>query len=302
MNQHLGEFAALGTAVSWTVGALVFETATRRAGVMAVNTLKVLFGSLYLMVLALCSLGQFFPLHAGAANWLLMGLSGVVGFVIGDYFLFHAYALVGSRLGMLLMSASVPLTAAAGWLIYGEALGPWALAGMAATVGGITLTVLTGKPAHPEGHEHHVSRADYRKGVAYGGFSAVAMAAGTLLSKAGAVGIPAVAATQIRILAALAGFIVVALAGRKTAEIRAAVRDRRSLGLIALGAVFGPFIGVTLLLFALQNASAGIVSTITSLTPVLIIVPSVVVFRRRVGPLEIAGSCIAVAGVSLLVL
>ncbi len=207
MNNHICELAALVTAVSWTIGAMIFEGVTRRAGVMAVNTIKVFFGSLYLAILAFFTVGQIFPTQLGLHTWLLMSASGLVGFVIGDYFLFTAYQLIGSRMGMLLMSASVPLTAIAGFFIYGETLGNWALLGMVATMGGIILTVMAGghqrrqAVVDPESKAHHPSAADYRQGVIFGLCSAVAMAGATLLTKAGATGVEPIAATQIRILA-----------------------------------------------------------------------------------------------------
>jgi uncharacterized membrane protein len=140
----------------------------------------------------------------------------------------------------------------------------------------------------------------YRKGVAFGVLSALAMAGATLLTKSGAVGVNPVSATQIRIGSALAGFVAFAAVTGKMGEVTAALRNRTWLPLIALGAVFGPFVGVGLLLFAIQHAEAGIVSTLSSLTPVLIIPPSVLFFGRRVGVAEIVGACVAVFGLALL--
>ena len=39
--QRIGEIAAFGTAICWTVSALFFENATKRIGVLAVNFYKV---------------------------------------------------------------------------------------------------------------------------------------------------------------------------------------------------------------------------------------------------------------------
>jgi drug/metabolite transporter (DMT)-like permease len=269
---------------------------------MAVNTLKVLFGTLYLAVLAWMSTGQLWPVGLEAHNWLFMAASGLLGFVVGDYFLFHAYALVGSRLGMLLMSASVPLTVVASWLLFGEALGAYAALGIALTLGGIALTVLSGGRARPAEAAAGRHSPAYRKGVVFGLLSALAMAGGTLFTKVGAAGVPAVAATQVRVFTAFVGFAAVAAVSGKLPELAAAGRDRRSLGLIAAGAVFGPFIGVGCLLYALQHAAAGVVSTITALTPVLIIPPSVLILKKRVTVGETAGACVAVGGVCLLFL
>lgn len=309
MAGHIGELAALGTAVSWTIAALIMERAVGKVGVMAVNTLKVAFGSVYLALFAFILTAHALPSGLASSSWLFLGASGLVGFVVGDYFLLHAYRLVGARLAMLLMALSVPLTALGALAVFGEKLRPWSLAGMAACVAGISLTVAAGgkraavdkSDAVGQSGQADAARASrYRKGVAFGVLSALAMAGATLLTKAGAAGVNPVSATQIRIGSALAGFVAFAAVTGKMGEVAAALRDRTWLPLIALGAVFGPFVGVGLLLFAIQHAEAGIVSTLSSLTPVLIIPPSMLFFGRRVGVAEVAGACVAVGGLALL--
>lgn len=301
MNAHIGELAALGTAVSWTIAALVMEQALIRVGVMAVNTLKVAFGTLYLALLAFLLNGQFFPTDLSLTVWAFLGASGLIGFVIGDYFLLHAYSLVGSRMAMLLLSLSVPLTALGALALFGERPGNWALAGIALCVTGISLTVMAGRTG-AAASENGRPRSAYRKGIVFGILSAVAMAGATLLTKSGAAGVDPVSGTQIRIISALFGFILFALFTGKTGEVTAALRHRTGLPLIALGGLFGPFIGVGFLLFALQHAEAGVVSTLSSLTPVLIIPPSILLFGRKVKPMEILGACFAVCGLALLFL
>ncbi|HNY20621.1 MAG TPA: DMT family transporter [Treponemataceae bacterium] len=309
--QRLGELAAFGTSVSWTIGALVMEKSVNRVGVMAVNTMKVAFACVYLAVFAYFVNGQFFPLDVGGSAWAFIAASAFFGFVIGDYFLFHAYALIGSRLSMLLMSVSVPLTAIAAYFIFGEAMGAWALAGMALCVAGIALTVISGKSGAEDsgaGDQTACAASDagrsragrYAKGVAFGLLSGVCMAAATLCTKRGAAGVDSVSATQIRILCAFIGFVAFAVLTRKTGEIRAAIVNPRALVLLAIGGIFGPFIGVGLLLYAIQHADAGIVSTLSSFPPVLIIPPSILLFGKRVRPGEIAGAVVAVAGLALL--
>jgi drug/metabolite transporter (DMT)-like permease len=303
MIAHIGELAALGTAVSWTIGALVMEEGVKRVGVMAVNTLKVAFGSLYLAVLALALTGHLFPLNVPPVSWAYLAASGFIGFVIGDYFLLHAYAMIGSRLAMLLLALSVPLTALSAWIVWGERPGLAALAGMALCVIGICLTVMAGWKGSKRGAAAAPDAPNsrrYRKGVIYGCLSAIATVIATLFTKSGAAGVDPVNATQIRIASAFAGFLLVAVAAKKSGEIVATFRSRRDIALVATGGFFGPFVGVGCMLFALQHAEAGIVSTLTSLSPVLIILPSVLFFKRKVFAAEIIGACLAMVGLALM--
>ncbi|HKL85828.1 MAG TPA: DMT family transporter [Treponemataceae bacterium] len=310
MTARIGELAALGTAISWTIGALVMEQAVKRVGVMAVNTLKVAFGTLYLALLAYVLNGSFIPTNISGSAWIFLSASGVVGFVIGDYFLLHAYALVGSSLTMLLMSLSVPFTAIGAFFIFKEKLSYWSLAGILVCITGIALTVSAGwkkqkneiSPEKTDDVQSQTLKRRYHIGVVFSILSALCMAVGTLFTKAGAAGINSVSATQIRIISALVGFLLFALFTGKVGEIKKSVHDRKGFSLIAVGGLFGPFIGVGLLIFALQNAKAGIVSTLSSLTPVLIIPPSIIFFKRLILPVEILGACCAVAGLAMLFL
>jgi drug/metabolite transporter (DMT)-like permease len=69
--------------------------------------------------------------------------------------------------------------------------------------------------------------------------------------------------------------------------------------LMLLGATFGPFLGVSSSLIAVQHTETGIASTIMSITPILIIPPTVLIFKQKVSWIEIAGAVISVCGVAL---
>ena len=108
------------------------------------------------------------------------------------------------------------------------------------------------------------------------------------------------AATQIRIIAAIIGFSIVISVLKKWGELIVAVKDMRAMKYISIGSLFGPFIGVSLSLLAVQHASTGVVSTITSITPILLIPVSIIVFKERILPREIFGAIITLLGISLL--
>ena len=71
---------------------------------------------------------------------------------------------------------------------------------------------------------------------------------------------------------------------------------------MTLGAFFGPFLGVSFSLLAVRHTATGIAATIMAIVPVLIIAPSVILFREKVTIREITGAVVAVAGVAALFL
>jgi drug/metabolite transporter (DMT)-like permease len=66
-----------------------------------------------------------------------------------------------------------------------------------------------------------------------------------------------------------------------------------------LTTLFGPFIGVSLSLMAVQYARAGIASTLMALTPVLILFPYALIYKQKITPKEILGVIVSMTGVAL---
>ena len=115
-DARLGEFAALATAVCWTVSSLSFEVASKQVGSTVVNLLKLCLAFVMLSIYSLIVRGLPFPTDATWHNWIWLALSGLAGFVLGDLFLFRAFTIVGARVSMLIMSTAPLLTALIGWV------------------------------------------------------------------------------------------------------------------------------------------------------------------------------------------
>lgn len=297
IQSHMGELAALATAVCWTLNAVAYELAGKKVGSLSVSYLRLFIAFTLITVTALLSRGLALPGDASSHAWLWLMISGLIGFVLGDMFLFEAFVQIGSRISLLIMSAAPPLAALAGYFLMGEKLSFLNMAGMSLTMVGISLVILSRKPS-----EKKVGLNRPLKGLIFAALGAVGQAFGLLFSKYGIGSYNALAATQIRLIAAVIGYTIIVTLRKKWPEIRASFNDKRALVNIAIGSVLGPFIGVTLSLVALQHTATGIVSSITTISPVLIIPLSVTIFKDKVLPKEILGAFISIAGVILLFL
>lgn len=300
MNQLAGTLAALATAASWTLTSMAFERAGRRMGSMSLNFLRLVLGCLFLGIYGLATGRGFLPLGAGSHAWLWLGASGLVGLVVGDLLLFQAFIDIGARIAMLIYATAPAFTALLGLAVLGESPSLTGLAGMALTMGGIAFVVLDsgGKGAgSARPRQTHKLRGLL---LALGG--ALGQAGGLILSKLGAGSMDPFSGTQIRVTAALLGFALVLLAARGYKALPAALRDGRAVLSLTVGSFFGPFLGVSLSLLAVQNAPAGVASAIMSISPVLIIAPSAIMLKERVRLAEVLGALLAVGGVFVLFL
>lgn len=318
MMDRIGELAALGTALCWTVTALSFERAGKRVGSLQVNLIRLVISLVFFTAYQLLRFGRPLPLDAPASVWVLLSLSGLIGFVIGDLLLFQAFVELGARVAMLIYSSVPILTTLIAWFILGELPSGLQFFAMLLTVGGISLVVVTraeavstssaasaAAPRPSSSFAAALRRMRLRhsgRGVLLALGGAVGQAAGLVISRSGAPEYDAFGATQIRVIAGAVGFAVVISLRRAWPAIGRAVRDRVSLGLMANGAFFGPFLGVSLGLLATQNTETGVAATIIALVPVLIIPWSRWVMKEEVGLRDALGAAIAVAGVALLFL
>jgi drug/metabolite transporter (DMT)-like permease len=295
MQSHFGELAALITAVCWTLTAVAFESAGKKVGSLSVNLLRLFIAFALLSTFTFFTRGIGFPIDATGANWIWLLISGLIGFVIGDLFLFQAYVMIGSRISLLIMSAVPPITAITGFLLLGERISLLGMVGMFITIGGIAIVILS-----RNADEKKVKFAHPAKGLLFAFIGALGQAFGLIFSKFGMGDYNPFAATQIRIIAALVGFCIIITVGKRWSEVAASFQNKLAIRNIAIGAFFGPFLGVSFSLLAVQYTSTGIVSTIVSISPILIIPASIMIFKEKVLPKEIIGALICLIGVSLL--
>lgn len=295
MQSHLGELAALTTAVCWTFTAIAFESAGKKVGSLSVNIIRLVIAFALLSIFTFFTRGIGFPIDATSTNWFWLLISGLIGFVIGDLFLFQAYVLIGSRISLLIMSAVPPIAAITGFFLMGERITLLGMLGMTITIGGIALVILS-----RSADEKKVKLSHPAKGLLYAFIGALGQSFGLVFSKFGMGNYNPFAATQIRIIAALVGFCIIITVSKRWKEIAASFQDKIAIRNISIGSFFGPFIGVSFSLLAVQHTSTGIVSTITSISPILIIPASIMIFKEKVLPKEIVGAMICLIGVSLL--
>ena len=293
-QSHLGELFALGTALFWTVSALAFEGATIRVGPFAVNLIRLWFGFVFLSILSYFIRGLAFPVDSTLHNWIWLGLSGLIGFVLGDYFLFSSYPLIGSRMAMLMMTLAPPTAAFFGWIFLGEIMSLKGLAGMLLVLAGIAIAIWN----KPNGQEKIKLKFPV-KGLLFGLFAAVGQGGGIVLSKYGMGSYSAFASTQIRIIVAMVGFTLIITFLKRWKNVTTTFKNLPAMKGIVTGSFFGPFLGVSFSLLAVQNVSAGIASTIMAMVPVFIILPSVILYKQKVNLAEIAGAFLSVIGVAM---
>ena len=300
---YIGELISIGVAFSWTATALLSEFGSKRLGNLTLNVLRMGLALVFSLVLFMIVIGNPLPPGASAvaAGWML--LSGVVGYVIGDFCLFQCYIIIGSRYGQLFMTLAPLAAALMAWITLGQQMTSMSILAMLITLAGIGISVLG------RGEHHKVGLKLPLNGVLFAIGAAMCQGIGLVLSKIGMDHYEATAnmpdwlvpfsANFYRCVAGIIGFTLLLYFRKGLDPLREAMHDKKGLAVATATTVFGPFVGVGFSLMAVQYTAAGIASTLMAMTPIIILLPSYWLFHQKITWRAVAGAVISVVGVSL---
>jgi drug/metabolite transporter (DMT)-like permease len=296
----MGEIAALATSILWSFTSIQFTLAGRRVGAETVNRIRLVLAVVLLSAVHLVFYGRAWPAGVPFDRWRWLGLSGIVGLVIGDGCLFRAFVLIGPRRSMLLMTLSPVVSTLLAWAWFGETLLWFEIAAIVVTIGGIAWVVSetqTGTTLPPMDGRRQVL------GSLYGLGGAVGQSVGLILSKHGlAGGFSPLSATLMRLIVASVGIWLLALVRGQVGGTRQALRDGKAWWFIVGGVATGPTAGVFLSMVAVQYAHVGIASTLMALSPIMLIPLTRWVLAERASSRAISGTVVALAGAAALIM
>lgn len=287
---YLGEFFAIITALGWALSSLFFEIASKKADSISVNVIRLFIGIFSLGLFSFGERGLFLPLDSTIYNWKFLGISGVIGLFLGDFFLYEAYVLIGAKICMLFMTMTPLIVGIFGYIFLGEKLTFLQIIAMIITCSGILLVVL--KPNNNEGKKIST------KGIAFITTATIFEAIGIVFTKIGSSGYSPSSSTQIRMICALVVFIIFLSIKKQWGKIFHTLKNKQNL-LFILGGTVTATVGITFLVAALNLGNAGVISTISSTSPIIIIPISHFVFKDKIKIKEILGACISVFGIAL---
>jgi drug/metabolite transporter (DMT)-like permease len=288
----VGELASLAAALCWAVGLNLFRRDVRLIGARAVNLFKGILGcTLFLLVL----LATGVP-YADPRSITLFALSGVIGLALGDSLLFAALGHLGPHRTALLASLSPVFTAVGAWMFRDETLGSVQIAGILMAVVGVSLVVWF----RPHGAEP--KRAD-AVGVLFGITAALCQAGGVVVSKEAFAGadVPLLSGV-LRLGAATLILAVFALVRGELDHQLKRLYSPRPFRRLLLASLVGTFAGIWLMQIGIAYTDSAVASALHSTTPLFTLPIAYFVMRERIGARVAGASCLAVAGVVMLLL
>ncbi|MGB5529771.1 MAG: DMT family transporter, partial [Ignavibacteriaceae bacterium] len=281
-----------------------FTNVSRRIGAIQVNIDRMVLASI--MLISIVGIfGVSLSLNFSQISNLV--ISGILGLVLGDSFLFKSFQLIGARLGIIIMAAVPVLSAILAFFFLNEVISYLGMFGMFLTIAGILIVVLEKK----SGEKDNIS---FNKlGIFYGFLGALGQASGLIFAKFAFLENPALdgqggelngfAASFIRLFSA--SIIILPLAAtfrRYKNPINIYTKDSYSTKVILIGTIFGPVLGITGSLIAIEYAKVGIASTLMATMPIIMLPISRFYFKEKLDWKAIIGAFVAVAGAAIIFL
>lgn len=292
----VGELAALITAVLWSFTSIVFTEASIKVGSNYVNIARLILAVVYLVFTILIA-GLDFTVTLNQIMFL--AISGLIGLVFGDTFLFKAFQHIGARLSMLIMSLVPPISAFLAFIFLGETLSLLGIIGIVITVGGIALVVL--QREETPSSKYKISGI----GIFYGVLGAVGQAVGLIFAKWAFMEseVNGFVASLYRILpSVIVLYPLMKFSHRIEAPIRKFAEDRKALLYTIIGSIIGPFLGITFSMIAISYAKVGIASTIIASVPIIMLPIVKFYYKEELSLKSISGAFLAVGGIAILFL
>lgn len=296
-NLFIGEISALTAALLWSNASIVFTTATIKLGPIQLNVDRM---ALATILLAITILIWGLSYSVTSYQLLMLTLSGIVGLVVGDSFLFKSFSAIGPRMTMLIYSVNPAIAGILAFFVLGEVMSTFAIIGILITLSGIFIVIIDRKPSTGNRQFHMTA-----KGLMYALLGAAGQGIGLILAKmAYSDGdIHSITATFVRIASSVVFLLPAAIfIGRYKNPVKLYSKDNKTFGLVALGSVIGPYLGITLSFVALTNTQVGIAATLMSTVPIMILPVTYVFYKEKINARALIGASVSVIGVAMLFL
>lgn len=282
----------LGAPVLVAFSNLVAGPATASLGAPTFNLLRLVVACAATGLIVFLS-DHSAALPPGAVAMLVA--SALIGLTCGDTALYAALARLGARRAGLLYATNGPITVVLAYAVLGEKLSLPQVGAVAVVVAGVWLAVAfrDGTGAW-NGMPGRVAQ-----GIAFGLLGAVCQAMGVILARpVMAGGADPSLAVLVRLASGLIGLFIVV--GCVPSARPSRLPDRTETKAAVVSGALGTAGATVLILSALQNGDAGLVATLASSTPVVLLVLLWLTTQRRPAWPAWCGALLAVGGATIL--
>ncbi|TFH89831.1 DMT family transporter [Vibrio ouci] len=291
------EWLALAAAFLWAVASILSVVPAQHLGTFAYSRWRMGCTSLILGTMALYT-GGWSSVETSAISAMM--LSGVIGIFIGDTALFACLNRMGPRQAGLLFSCHAVFSAVLGYFLFSETMSSMELLGSLLVFSGVLTAIFFGRRGQTNNQLEAV-KGKVWVGIGLGLLAALCQALGGIIAKPiMQTNIDPVAASAMRMMTAFAAHCLFFFTGAKLARATQPM-NIKIFSITALNSFLAMAVGMTLILYALQEGNVGMVALLSSTTPIMLLPILWIYSGKRPNRFAWIGAIVAVVGTSILV-
>jgi len=305
----IGFIYAFAATLCWAIGAFPLTNASRQLPVNSMNHLRLLLGTVLVLIGAIAIEGHnFFAIFSAAyvKAWLWLGISGIVALVVGDFFSFRSYAILSAQHGSVLTTLSPASALIFGILLVNENINWIGIAGMIITIVGV-MSISLGRSQRSTIPDH--GHGSITKGIVFGILAACCHGAALAFSKKGFVlqaaeqhSVGPLSATFIRLIAGLLFVYAISFFTGKLKDAWQHLRDsKEGVRNTIIGSVFNPGLSVAFSMITILYINVAVAQTIFAMVPLFALLIAFFVYKEKITSRSVWGIVAALAGVMLLI-
>lgn len=195
---------------------------------------------------------------------------------------------------MLIFASVPPISEVMALIFLGEKMTSMQVVGMFVTLAGIGSVILVTDGNNKLAFSHPVA------GILFAFGGALGQASGYIIGKYGIGDYDPFSATQIRLISGILAFIVIFTFRHHWPNFVKSFKRKDAMLSMTVGSFFGPFLGISMSLYAVQKINPGVASTLISITPIMLIPYAYFIKKEKVSAKEILGTVIALTGVAIM--
>ena len=287
---------AIAAALCWAVASLVSADVTRTIGGLAFNRLRLFFVSIMLMSYTYY-LDTWSTINIEYLKIII--ISGIIGIFLGDTFLFIALQKIGPRRNNILFSLAAPFTVIINILFLNKNISLINILGCFIVFFGVVIAIAYGDKKSTN-HRWETIEGSIYIGVILAICAALCQSIGLIMMKPILDdGADPIASATIR---TIISFFLLSLTFFLNYEIFNS-KTNLTIKIIfqsIISGFLGMALGMSLLLIALQKADAGIVATLSSTSPIIILFLLWIITKRIPTVEAWFGTFIAIFGTGLI--
>ncbi|MDC7237822.1 MAG: DMT family transporter [Sphaerochaetaceae bacterium] len=293
----IGQILAIIAALTYAENSIIYSYLGKEVSTRATVHVRLWIAVPVIVLMALIGEGNFL-FQASLSNWIILLISGVLGYFFCDSFSFWAFTNIGPREAMVIMTLNPIFNSVLSYFFFREILTIIQMFSILITLSGIIILIL-----NQEKEIDVIKKKNKTKGAIFALLAAIFQASSNILAKTALTDLGPISTNAIRMIGGLIAAAIFALFFRKEFKKDfTSFKDKKHFSLLLIATISGPVIGMSLLLTSFNYAPVGLVTALVQISPIFILIYELIFIKKHVKLLEIGGTIISVIGVAMMFL